>query len=45
MPQVGFEITIAVIERALTVHSLDRAATAIGQYDSIWTYEVLLLDN
>jgi hypothetical protein len=30
MPQVGFEPTIPVIERAKTVHALDRAATVIG---------------
>jgi hypothetical protein len=27
---VGFEPTISVLERAKTVHALDRAATAIG---------------
>jgi hypothetical protein len=30
MPQVGFEPTIPVFERAKKVHSLDRAATLIG---------------
>jgi hypothetical protein len=30
MPRVGFEPMIAVLERAKTVHGLDRAATAIG---------------
>jgi hypothetical protein len=30
MPQVGFELTIPVFERAKTVHALDRAATVIG---------------
>jgi hypothetical protein len=30
MPQVGFEPTIPVFERAKTVHALDRAATMIG---------------
>jgi hypothetical protein len=30
MPQVGFELTISVFERAKTVHALDRAATVIG---------------
>jgi hypothetical protein len=30
MPQVGFESTIPVFERAKTVHALDRAATVIG---------------
>jgi hypothetical protein len=29
MPPVGFEPTIAVLERAKTVRALDRAATAI----------------
>jgi hypothetical protein len=31
MPQVGFEPTISVFERAKTVHALDSAATVIGQ--------------
>jgi hypothetical protein len=30
MPQVGFEPTIPVFERAKTVHALERAATVIG---------------
>jgi hypothetical protein len=30
MPQVGFEHTIPMFERAKTVHALDRAATVIG---------------
>jgi hypothetical protein len=30
MPQVGFEPTIPVFERAKTVHASDRAATVIG---------------
>jgi hypothetical protein len=30
MPQVEFEPTIPVFERAKTVHALDRAATVIG---------------
>jgi hypothetical protein len=29
-PQVGFETTILMFERAKTVHALDRAATMIG---------------
>jgi hypothetical protein len=29
---VGFEPTIAVLERAKTVRALDRSATAIGLY-------------
>jgi hypothetical protein len=32
MPQVGFESTIPVFERAMTVHALDRAATVIGRH-------------
>jgi hypothetical protein len=32
MPQVRFEPTITVFERAKTVHALDRAATVIGTY-------------
>jgi hypothetical protein len=30
MPQVGFEPTTPVLERAKTVHALDSAATVIG---------------
>jgi hypothetical protein len=30
MPQVGFEPTIPVFERAKTVHALDLVATVIG---------------
>jgi hypothetical protein len=30
MPQVGFESTIPVLERAKTVHASDRAANVIG---------------
>jgi hypothetical protein len=30
MPQVGFEPTILVFQRAKTVHVLDRAAVVIG---------------
>jgi hypothetical protein len=30
MPQVGFEPTMPVFERAKTVHALDRAATVIA---------------
>jgi hypothetical protein len=30
MPRVGFEPTITVLERAKTVHALDRAAAVIG---------------
>jgi hypothetical protein len=32
MPQVGFETTIPIFERAKTVHALDRAANLIGEY-------------
>jgi hypothetical protein len=32
MPRVGLEPTIPVYERAKTVHALDRAATAIGNF-------------
>jgi hypothetical protein len=34
MPQVGFEPTIPVFERAKTVHALDCAATVIGMSPS-----------
>jgi hypothetical protein len=30
MPQVGFEPTIPVFEQAKAVHTVDRAATVIG---------------
>jgi hypothetical protein len=30
MPQVGFELTILVLERKKTLHAVDRTATAIG---------------
>jgi hypothetical protein len=32
IPRVGFDPTIPAFERAKTVHALDRAATAIGQF-------------
>jgi hypothetical protein len=32
MPQVGFEPTIPVFQRAKTVHVLDCAATVIGEF-------------
>jgi hypothetical protein len=35
MPRMGFEPTIPVLQRAKTVHALDRAATVIG---SIFIY-------
>jgi hypothetical protein len=31
MPRVGFELTISVLERAKTVHALDRAVIVIGK--------------
>jgi hypothetical protein len=31
MPQMGFEPTIPVFERAKTVHALDRAVTVLGK--------------
>jgi hypothetical protein len=34
MPQIGFEPTIPVFERAKTVHASDRAATVIGRYQT-----------
>jgi hypothetical protein len=30
MPWVGFELTIAVFERAKTIHAIDRVATVIA---------------
>jgi hypothetical protein len=38
MPQVGFEPTIPVFERAKTVHALDRAANVIGR-NNIYIYK------
>jgi hypothetical protein len=35
MPPVGFEPTISVLERAKTVHALDRATTVIGIFSFI----------
>jgi hypothetical protein len=35
---VGFEATIAVLERAKTVRALDRSATAIGRF---YTEEIM----
>jgi hypothetical protein len=37
MTWVGFEPTIPVLERAKTVHALDRAATLIGKI-SLYVY-------
>jgi hypothetical protein len=36
MPQVGFEPTIEMYERAKTVHALDLAATVIGKIITYW---------
>jgi hypothetical protein len=41
IPQVGFELTIPLFERATTVHALNRAATVIGVdpiYFFLWLY-------
>jgi hypothetical protein len=39
MPQVGFELTIPVFERAKTVYALNRAATlALYGYNSAFYY-------
>jgi hypothetical protein len=35
MPEVGFELTISVFEWAKTVHALGRAATVIGDVESL----------
>jgi hypothetical protein len=35
MPQVGFEPTIPLFERAKTVYAIDRAATVIGAYQAL----------
>jgi hypothetical protein len=44
MPQVGFEHTTPVFERAKTVHTLDRAATVIGTHkltkDKSWRQNI-----
>jgi hypothetical protein len=37
MPEVGFEPTIPVSERAKTVHAVDRAATVTGNLVIIGT--------
>jgi hypothetical protein len=36
MLRVGFELTIPVLERAKTVHALERAATVIGFLINYW---------
>jgi hypothetical protein len=41
MPQVGFESTISVFERAETVHALGRAAIVIG-VQMIYSLQVFL---
>jgi hypothetical protein len=38
MPQVGFEPTLPVVERAKTVHVIDRAATFIGK-EKTWSHK------
>jgi hypothetical protein len=35
MPQVGFEPTVPVFERAKIVHALDLAATVIGRFSEL----------
>jgi hypothetical protein len=44
MPQVGFEYTIPVFERAKTAHALDREAAMIGSSRAsrrlIWIWEL-----
>jgi hypothetical protein len=40
MPQMGFELTIPVFERAKTVHALDCAATVIGDN---YNYDIKLI--
>jgi hypothetical protein len=37
MPQVGFELTIPVFDRAKTVHALAHAATVIGEFSDQWS--------
>jgi hypothetical protein len=37
MPQVGFEPTIPLFERAKTVHALERVATVISAMLLYWT--------
>jgi hypothetical protein len=37
MPQVGFQPTIPVLQRAKTVHALDRAVTVIGNFNFNFT--------
>jgi hypothetical protein len=44
MPRVGFEPTIPAFERAKTVHSLDRAATVIGNSSDCLTHVVMWFD-
>jgi hypothetical protein len=42
MPWVGFEPTIPALERAKTIHALDRAATLIGFLASKRNYKTVL---
>jgi hypothetical protein len=42
MPQVGFEPTIQVFERAKKIHVLDRVAAVIGQQECMGTTNCLI---
>jgi hypothetical protein len=42
MTRVGFEITTSVIERAKTVHALERAVAVIGGVIFIYLYFIYL---
>jgi hypothetical protein len=42
MPQVGFEPTIPLFERAKTVHDLARVATVIGTQATAFNYSAVL---
>jgi hypothetical protein len=44
MPQVGFEPTIPVFERAKTVHDLDCAAIVIGG-EAVYLWQILESKN
>jgi hypothetical protein len=43
MPRLGFEPTIAVFERAKTVHASDRAATVVG-FSAVYLFTYLLTE-
>jgi hypothetical protein len=45
IPQVGFEPTIPVFERAKTVRVSDRTATVIGHYKYSGTIRIILFSN